>query len=166
MKWSKLLTTMVSNATSAITGLDPGQVYAHPALARLEIEALREAVRVMSALGFNPQNLPGVSVALLGRAVFLPTLITRQLLGRIVARGRGQKKPSLHFDIGRGRSEIDWLNGAVVRYGAQVGVPTPVNLALTHAMKALVEDASLHTSFLGKPEALLAMTCPDTDGDR
>jgi hypothetical protein len=33
-------------------------------------------------------------------------------------------------------------------------------------MKALVEDASLHTSFLGKPEALLAMTCPDTDGDR
>lgn len=166
MKWSKLLTNIVSNATSAITGLDPGQVYAHPALARLEIEALREAVRVMSALGFKPQNLPGVSVALLGRAVFLPTLVTRQLLGRIVARGRGQKKPSLHFDVGRGKSEIDWLNGAVVRYGGEVGVPTPVNLALTHTMKALVEDANLHESFLGKPEALLATAYPDPEDTR
>jgi 2-dehydropantoate 2-reductase len=161
MKWSKLLTNIVSNATSAITGLDPGRVFAHPGLAGLELDAQRETVRVMHQLGFSPQNLPGVSVAILGRAVFLPKFLTRRILGSIVASGRGQKKPSLHYDIGRGKSEVDWLNGAVARYGAQLGVATPVNEALTRTMKALVDDASLHSAFLGKPEALLARVYPD-----
>jgi 2-dehydropantoate 2-reductase len=160
MKWSKLLTNIVSNATSAITGLDPGQVFTHPGLAELEIEALREAVRVMRKLGFPPQNLPGVSVALLGNAVFLPSYIIRHILGRIVARGRGRKKPSLHFDIGRGKSEVDWLNGAVTRYGAQLGVPTPVNETINETMKSLVDDASLHALYLGNPDALLAKAYP------
>jgi 2-dehydropantoate 2-reductase len=161
MKWSKLLTNIVSNATSAITGLDPGQVFAHPGLAGVELEAQRETVRVMRALGFSPQNLPGVSVAILGRAVFLPDFMTRRVLGSIVASGRGQKKPSLHYDIGRGKSEVDWLNGAVARYGKQLGVATPVNETLTRTMQALVEDASLQTAYLGKPEALLARIYPD-----
>jgi 2-dehydropantoate 2-reductase len=156
MKWSKLLTNIVSNATSAITGLEPGQVFAHPGLAGLEIEALREAVRVMDALGFTPTNLPGVSVALLGQAIFLPPFFTRHLLGRIVARGRGQKKPSLHYDIGRGKSEVGWLNGAIARYGQQVGVATPVNQALNEMMKALVEDESIHSLFMGMPDELIS----------
>jgi 2-dehydropantoate 2-reductase len=160
MKWSKLLTNMVSNATSAITGLDPGQVFAHPGLARLEIDALREAVQVMRQLGFSPQNLPGVSVSLLGKALFLPASVIRQMLGRIVARGRGRKKPSLHFDIGRGKSEVDWLNGAVARYGDQLGVPTPINETLNGTMKSLVENASLHSLYLEKPDALLAKAYP------
>jgi 2-dehydropantoate 2-reductase len=155
MKWSKLLTNIVSNATSAITGLNPGQVYAHPGLARIEIEALREAVQVMRALGFNPHDLPGVSVGMLGRAIFLPTFITRHLLGRIVARGRGQKKPSLHYDIGRGKSEVDWLNGAVARYGERLGLSTPVNRTLNQTMKLLVQDGSIQRLFLDKPEALI-----------
>jgi 2-dehydropantoate 2-reductase len=155
MKWSKLLTNIVSNATSAITGLDPSDVFTHPGLARLEIDALRETVRVMRKLGFTPQNLPGVSVGVLGKAIFLPTILTRYVLGWIVARGRGRKKPSLHFDIGRGKSEVDWLNGAVVRHGEELGVPTPVNRILHQTMKALVEDGNLHKVFLGNPDALI-----------
>jgi 2-dehydropantoate 2-reductase len=155
MKWSKLLTNIVSNATSAITGLDPGQVYAHPGLARLEIDALREAVRVMRALGCHPQNLPGVSVGLLGRAIFLPIFITRHILGRIVASGRGAKMPSLHYDIGRGKSEVGWLNGAVARFGQRLGISTPVNRTLNETMNMLVHDESIHSHFLGKPETLI-----------
>lgn len=161
MKWSKLLTNIVSNATSAITGLDPGQVFAHPSLAGIELEAQRETVRVMRALGFSPQNLPGVSVAILGHAIFLPDFMIRRVLGSIVASGRGQKKPSLHYDIGRGKSEVDWLNGAVARYGKRLGVATPVNEALNRTMKALVENASLQADYLGKPEALLARIYPE-----
>lgn len=160
MKWSKLMTNIVSNASSAITGLDPGQVFAHPGLARLEIDALRETAHVMRRMGFAPQNLPGVSVALLGRAIFLPVAITRQLLGRIVARGRGHKMPSLHDDIGRGKSEVAWLNGAVVCHGARLGIATPANEVLYQTMNALVEDKSLHSSFLGNPEALLSRAYP------
>jgi 2-dehydropantoate 2-reductase len=42
-------------------------------------------------------------------------------------------------DMARGkRSEIDHLNGTVVRRGAALGVPTPVNQAL-YALVKLVE---------------------------
>lgn len=160
MKWSKLMTNIVSNATSAITGFNPDEVFAHPGLARMEIDALRETTRVMHALGFTPQNLPGVSVALLGRAIFLPMIFTRHLLGRIVASGRGQKKPSLHYDIGRGKSEASWLNGAVVRYGKKVGIRTPVNHAFQQSMEAIVEDENAQRVFLGNPDALLARAYP------
>lgn len=35
--------------------------------------------------------------------------------------------PSFHIDLhgGRGRTEVDYINGAVVRYGEHTGVPTP-----------------------------------------
>jgi len=48
--------------------------------------------------------------------------------------------PSFHIDLhsGRHRSEVDYLNGAVVRHGKAAGVPTPVNRILTDTLTALV----------------------------
>jgi 2-dehydropantoate 2-reductase len=155
MKWSKLLTNIVSNASSAILGWPPERIFAHAGLARLEIEALREAVRVMRGLGLSPQNLPGVPVALLGRAIFLPTRIIRPILRRVVSKGRGEKLPSFHYDIGRGRSEVEWLNGAVVRRGSELNIPTPANRILTDTMLELVQTQTDPSGYRGKPEMLL-----------
>lgn len=155
MKWSKLLTNLISNATSAITGLPAGQVYGHPQLYRLEIEALREAVRVMDALGFKPHNLPGVPVRLLAEAIFLPTRWIQPFLRRMVASGRGEKWPSLYYDVGRGRSEVAWLNGAVVDFGRQLGVPTPANAVLTDILTRLVASDSQVEAFRQSPAALI-----------
>jgi 2-dehydropantoate 2-reductase len=45
-------------------------------------------------------------------------------------------KASMLVDLERGRRlELDWLNGAVVRLGAELGVPTPENAAVTEALK-------------------------------
>ncbi len=155
MKWSKLLTNIVSNATSAILGWTPRQVYAHPGVGQLEIEALREAVRVMHGNGFSPHNLPKVPTGLLGRLIFLPTFAIRKTLGRIVARGRGAKMPSLYYDIGRGRSEIEWLNGAVVKEGERLGIPTPVNRTLTTTLLHLIHNQDLHKEYLNQPQKLI-----------
>lgn len=155
MKWSKLLTNIVSNASSAILGWSPSQVYANPQTAMLEIQALREAVRVMRALGYPPHNLPGVPVAALGRAIFLPAFLTRKFLGKVVGSGRGAKKPSLHHDIGRGRSEVGWLNGAVVSHAVKVGIPTPINRLLTDTLLDLVHNRRSPEDFMNKPQALL-----------
>ena len=157
MKWSKLLTNIVSNATSAILDWTPRQIYADPKMANLEVEALREAVRVMARSGFQPHNLPKVQVALLGRAIFLPTAITRWLLGQIVSKGRGAKKPSFQYDIGRGRTEVEWLNGAVVKRGAALGVPTPVNHLLTRTLLELVHNQRPHQDFINQPQNLLQL---------
>jgi 2-dehydropantoate 2-reductase len=157
MKWSKLMANLISNATSAIIGWQPAQIFKHSGLFRLELEALRETVRVMRRLGIEPQNLPGVPVALLSIGIFLPPVIIQGLLGRVVSRGRGEKLPSLHYDIGRGRSEIGWLNGAVVRAGKKVGVPTPANSILTDTMLEIVRDGNAQRHFRHHPEALLEL---------
>ncbi|MCB0158315.1 MAG: hypothetical protein KDD83_09310, partial [Caldilineaceae bacterium] len=50
------------------------------------------------------------------------------------------KMPSLHIDLhsGKGKSEVGWLNGAVVRAGEEAGVATPVNRVLTEVLTELV----------------------------
>jgi 2-dehydropantoate 2-reductase len=155
MKWSKLLTNIVTNATSAITGWLPAQILAHRELFRVEIEALRENVRVMNRMGFSPQNLPDVPVGLLGRAINLPTSLIQPFLRRVVSRGRGDKLPSFNYDIGRGRSEVRWLNGAVVQQGARLGVPTPANHILTEILLDLVEGRVRHDQYRDRPEQLI-----------
>lgn len=158
MKWAKLLTNIVANATSAILGWSPAAVYRHAALATLELESLREAFRVMRGLGVAPVNLPGVPVALLEPLLALPDSLIRPALGRFVASGRGAKPPSLQLDIGRRRSEIGWLNGAVVAWGARLGIPTPANDVLTEVMSELVMGEVEPRVYRAQPEALLART--------
>jgi ketopantoate reductase len=50
---------------------------------------------------------------------------------------------------------VDWLNGAVARYGERLGLSTPVNRTLNQTMKLLVQDGSIQRLFLDKPEALI-----------
>jgi 2-dehydropantoate 2-reductase len=157
MKWSKALTNIVSNASSAIIGWNPTQIFQHPGLYRLEVEALREVVQVMKEMGTHPQNLPGVPLSLLGYGIFLPHRFMQRGLSRIVARGRGEKRPSFHFDIGRGRSEVKWLNGAIAHTGAAFDVPTPANQILFETMMSLVDRSVEHEKFLGKPNELLVL---------
>jgi len=156
MKWSKLLTNMVSNATSAILGWSPQRIFQHRGLFRIEVQALKETVGVMRKLGIKPQNLPGVKLALITPGLFLPQVMLQPLLGQIVSRGRGEKLPSFHYDIGRGRSEVDYINGAVVRKGKRVGYPTPTNRFLLETMRLIVNNASEQEPFRDHPEEFLA----------
>ena len=156
MKWSKLLTNMVANVTSAILGWTAASVVSHPGVFHLDLEALREALRVMRAYGWAPVALPGVRVDVLGRILDLPSVWLRPILGRIVSRGRGTKLPSLHADLGRGRSEVYWLNGAVVDYGGRAGVATPANRLLTDIFDELVRSVTPPETYRDQPEKLLA----------
>ncbi len=51
---------------------------------------------------------------------------------------RGSNVPSLKTDLDRSRrTEIDFINGAVVRKGEELGVPTPVNALIVSLVKFL-----------------------------
>ena len=66
--------------------------------------------------------------------------------------------PSFHIDLhgGRGRTEVSFLNGAVARYGARAGVPTPVNSLLTSTLEALTAGEADIETYRHKPEALIS----------
>jgi 2-dehydropantoate 2-reductase len=155
MKWSKVPTNIVANASSAILGWPVAGVMGHPGVYRLEVEALRETFRVMQRAGHRPVDLPGVRIRWLARGIFLPMWITHPWLSRAVARGRGDRRPSFHRDIGRGRSEAPWLNGAVVDHGARLGVPTPANRALLSAFLELVQGGSDASAWRDRADRLL-----------
>jgi 2-dehydropantoate 2-reductase len=65
--------------------------------------------------------------------------------------------PSFHIDLhsGRGQSEVDFLNGAVARFGKRLGVPTPANQALNETLMAITRGELALESFSHNPQALL-----------
>jgi len=158
MKWSKMLTNLIGNAISAILDITPREIFAHPGLYRLEIGQLREALRVMAAQGIKVVDLPGTPVRQLAFAVkYLPLTVSRPLLGKAVGGGRGGKMPSFHIDLhaGRGQSEVEFLNGAVVRAGRDANIPTPVNALLTEKLLALTLGEIPLDTYRRKPAKLL-----------
>ncbi len=157
MKWSKLLTNLLVNATSAILDLTPKEVLEDPFGYQLEIAQLREALAVMDALNIQVVNLPRTPVeglAFLARA--LPPVIGRPLLIRVAAKGRGNKMPSFHIDLHAGRKniEVDYLNGAVVRFGKRLGIRTPANSLLNSVLMGMVEGKIELSQYTKNPEKL------------
>jgi 2-dehydropantoate 2-reductase len=54
---------------------------------------------------------------------------------------RGEHYPSMAQDMkNRRRTEIDSLNGAIARYGKQLGIPTPVNDCISSIVKIIEEN--------------------------
>ncbi len=157
MKWSKMLTNLLTNASAAILDMTPAQIFANQDLFKLEISQLREALKVMKAQGIGVVDLPGTPVrALAFAARSLPLSISRPLMAKAVGSGRGGKMPSFHIDLhsGGGRSEVDYLNGAVVRAGKESGIPTPVNFLLTKTLLALTAGEIHLDAFRHQPEKL------------
>lgn len=158
MKWSKMLTNLIANPASAILDMTASEVLAHKDLYKLEIEMLRECLAVMEAQGFAVVDLPGTPVRALAFATTLPLWLSKPLLARAAGAGRGSKMPSFHIDLhsGRGKSEVEYLHGAVVRAGEKFGVPTPVNKVLTETLLALTNKEIPLEEFTHQPERLLS----------
>jgi 2-dehydropantoate 2-reductase len=160
MKWSKMLTNLVGNATSAILNWPPAKVYSNAQMFDLERRQLLEVLSVMDALNIPVVDLPGTPVKLLAFAIrYLPAFISRPLLVKAVGGGRGAKMPSFHIDLyqGRGKSEVDWLNGAVVRAAAGAGKTVPVNQLLVEVLLKLTSGEWKTEDFDGKPAKLFSL---------
>lgn len=143
LKWSKVLMNMLGNASSAILGLPPEEIFAEPQLVNLEISAWREALAVMKKAGIPPVNI--------GRYAFsswaplirnAPAFLLRPILRRQIAKGRGGKMPSLYLDLdsGKSKNEVGWLNGAIAAKGKQIGVPTPMNSMFMEILSTIIDQ--------------------------
>jgi len=160
MKWSKMLTNLLANASSAVLDMSPAAIFANPGLYWLEVQEYREALHVMAAQDIKVTDLPGTPVCLLSWLIEeFPPAYSRPLLVRSLGKGRGGKMPSFHIDLssGRGVSEVDFLNGAVARYGQRLGIPTPVNNCLNQTLLSLTRGEMPRDAFSHQPAKLLAL---------
>jgi 2-dehydropantoate 2-reductase len=159
MKWSKLLGNMLGNVQSAILDLPPTHVFADPELFRYERLAFREAAAVMDRMRIPVTALPGIPVHSLRRVMGLPSLLAQMILEPQIGGARGNKMPSLWWDLqrGKGRTEVRVLNGAVVDAGARVAVPTPVNSVLWAIMEQVTASATEWERYRRQPARLKAL---------
>lgn len=159
MKWSKMLTNLLANASAAILDMHPAEIISQPDLFRLEMMQLREALDVMDVQNIKAVDLPATPVRLLTIGVrYIPVSLSKPMMLKAVGGGRGGKMPSFHIDLysGRGKSEVDFLNGAIVRFGKRLGVATPVNHLLNNTLMALVNGSTPLDTYRHKPERLFA----------
>jgi 2-dehydropantoate 2-reductase len=119
--WSKLMINCAYNAISALAQQPYGRMAAQAAILEVQRAVVREVVAVAHADG-QPLELDAALEAMERIATAMPAQFS-----------------STAQDVARGKpSEIDHLNGFVVRRGAALGVPTPVNQTL-HALVKLIE---------------------------
>ena len=118
--WGKLISNVGINALTAITGLLNGQILENSATEELMTLAVLEAKAVADALGIQLSYSDPVEHT------------------RALCRGTAPNRSSMLQDVTAGRkTEIDMINGASVREGIRLHIPTPINLALTNLIKAL-----------------------------
>jgi 2-dehydropantoate 2-reductase len=119
--WDKLLINVAGGALTAITGLTYGGLYALPALEACALAAITEAMDVARA-----------------SFVRLSTAEARDAWQRASAGLPPQFKTSMLQSLqNHTPTEVDFIHGSVVRWGAKCGVPTPVNATLVACVKGI-----------------------------
>lgn len=139
-QWTKLIINQV-NALPAITGLSVQEVVAHPGLRIIMTASIREAVRVAHRSRVRFEKLQGLGRRMLGLVRIAPLWLGQLLPQAMSARIGSVPNPgSTLQSLRRGQAtEIDYLNGAVVRAAKEIGRTAPVNellVALVHEVEA------------------------------
>jgi len=120
--WGKLIINVGINALTAITRLKNGRLPELRGTRLIMEEAVKEAVAVARAKDIQlPYPDP------LGRVIE----VCQATAGNIAS--------MLQDVINERETEVDFINGAIVREGKAVGIPTPVNFTLT-SMVQVIQD--------------------------
>jgi len=120
-QWRKLIFNAATNPIGALTGLTHGRVCEDPGLRRLVSQLVDEGKAVAAAQGIELDADP-------------EELIDHAARPDVAY----DHKASMLQDVeARRPTEIDYLNGGIVRFGLEQGVPTPLNEAVTALIKGL-----------------------------
>ena len=116
--WKKLILNAATLPTASLTGMNAGALTAHGGMNELVSEVGREAVAVARAQGFDIDEQERID--------YIHALLEKA----------GPSKASMLQDFEAGRqTEVDVINGAVVRAGEETWTPTPLNRAFVSLVK-------------------------------
>jgi len=111
-QWTKLIFNAASNPLGALTGLTHGRLCELPATRKLIAGLVQEGVAVADSLGITLDSDPDA------------------LIDHAAEVAYDHRASMLQDALAHRRTEIDALNGGIVRLGSQRGVPTPLNEAI------------------------------------
>jgi len=124
--WSKLIINVGINALTAITGLNNGRLIEFEGTRKILREAVTEAVRIAKRKRIK--------------------LIYDDPLAKVeaVCEATATNVSSMLQDVLRKkRTEIDFINGVIVRQGQELAIPVPVNSILLDLVKTIESSYNL-----------------------
>jgi 2-dehydropantoate 2-reductase len=128
-QWTKLIFNAASNPLGALTGLTHGRLCELPACRRLVSGLVAEGVAVADVLGITLDSDPEAVIDHAAQVAY------------------DHRASMLQDVLARRATEIEALNGGIVRFGREHGVPTPLN----EAIAALI--TGVEHSWTSQPEA-------------
>lgn len=144
----------LNNAAQALSGLPLRRQLLDPHLRRSVAVCQREANRVFTAAGVVPQVPLAVPAKILPLVLGLPTPAFRTL-ARAALQVDADGTSSMYDDLVRGRpTEIDVLQGEIVRMGRRLDIPTPACARIVELIHEAERAGEARRRWTGK--ALLA----------
>jgi 2-dehydropantoate 2-reductase len=128
-KWSKLISNTMTQGPIGMLGIKSYEAGQLPGFYELAFEVGKETYEVGKALGMEIEPIFGLKQEdFLGSS----TDVINKLLNTLLLHLGKNSRNAVVQDHAKGRkTEVDYLNGLVVRKGKQVGIPTPFNAAVT-----------------------------------
>jgi 2-dehydropantoate 2-reductase len=125
-QWTKLLVNL-NYAVSALSRAPTRQILLSPGYRRIVAAVVAEAVGVLRVASIRTAKLRGVPIGLMPHVLRLPTPLVR-LVTRAQMKVDPEARSSMWEDLTRGRpTEVDFLNGEIVRVAERAGVTAPIN---------------------------------------
>ncbi|MDD5166696.1 MAG: 2-dehydropantoate 2-reductase, partial [Candidatus Omnitrophica bacterium] len=118
--WSKLIINVGINALTAITRLNNGKLVEFAGTRKILREAVTEAVRVAKRKRI--------------KLIYDDPLAKVEAVCEATA---GNVCSMLQDVLRKKRTEIDYINGVIVRQGQELGIPVPVNAILVDLVKTI-----------------------------
>jgi 2-dehydropantoate 2-reductase len=134
-RWSKLVANVMGNGLSACTGLPGGQILQNETLRRFQMRLGSEAIRVGQAQGYALEEILHIvpeTIARAGEGDAAAMRVCDEQRFKDAKKTSADQRPSMGQDMLKGRrTEIEFINGLVVREGAKLGLPCRANAVLT-----------------------------------
>ena len=138
-RWSKLVANAMRNGICAASGMTANECDRESITRRLAIRVAGEAVRIGQAQGFQVEDiggrLPAQWVAALDGDEALIAAMESEMEASCATRSEAFI-PSMAQDVKKSRrTEIDFINGVVVKRGEELGITAAANAGLTAAVR-------------------------------
>jgi 2-dehydropantoate 2-reductase len=138
-RWSKLVANAMANGLSACTGLGGGDLIKNDPIRRFSTRLGSEAIRVGQAHGYALEDilhLPPDTIARAGEGDEAALRVCDEQRFKDSKHTAAEQRPSMGQDMQKGRrTEIEFLNGHVVREGEKVGIVCRANAVLVDIVK-------------------------------
>src|ERR1700761_2143042 len=138
-RWSKLVANAMQNGLSACPGLSGGEMLQSEPIRRFAARIGSEAIRVGQAHGYQLEEILHLPPETIARAGEGDAAAARAYDAQRFADGKktaSEQRPSMGQDMAKGRrTEIEFINGHIVREGEKLGLTCRANAILTDIVK-------------------------------